>query len=168
MTTDPADQPATIRVSLDWLKLASMVLLGVGLISSLQLAWLKHTRAVGQCPPLSGMECESVVSSAYAQVGPVPVVDLGVAGYLLIGAALLFEARLPAAKMTTFGLTLFGFLFSAYLTAIEAFVLHKWCQLCLFIALAMTSLCGVSFIRLWRSVSAIPDDDDDEPIDETV
>jgi uncharacterized membrane protein len=165
MSTDSTNPAVTIQVSFDWLKLASIGLVCVGWICSFYLAWLKLTHVLTLCPPGNSMSCESVVASIYAKVGPVPVAYLGVVGNLVILAALLFEAYLPSAELVIFGLTLFGFLFSDYLTAVEAFVLHAWCQLCVLIALAMTSLFVVSFIRLRRAISAFSDD---EAVDATV
>jgi len=51
-------------------------------------------------------------------------------------------------------MTLFGFMFSAYLTAIEAFVIHAWCMWCLGSAITMTALFIVSGLRLWKAISA--------------
>jgi uncharacterized membrane protein len=65
-------------------------------------------------------------------------------------------------RLIVFGMTLVGFLFSLYLTAIEAFVLNAWCVWCVVSAIAMTLLFGVSFARLWQQISAVPDEDESE------
>ena len=53
-----------------------------------------------------------------------------------------------------FVLTLGGFMFSGYLTSMEAFVLHSWCLWCVGSAITMTLLFIVSSARLWRSFNA--------------
>ena len=168
MTQESTNQPVTIQVAFDWLKLLSIALVGVGFFGLWQLAWAKFNHAINICPINSGMGCDIVVRSVYSQIGPLPVSYLGLVGYVVILAILLFESHLPFAKGITFGLTLFGFLFSGYLTAIEAFRLHTWCQLCVIVALAMTGLFILSLIRLWKAVGVISEDEDSETLDEAV
>ena len=160
MTHEPANQPMTIQLSFDWLKLLSFALAGVGFLSLLPLAWAKYTHATNICPFNSGMDCELVVRSVYSQIGPLPVSYLGLVGYLLILIILLFEARLPSAKVLTFGLTLFALACSGYLIAVQAFVLRLWCQVCIQIAMEMIALFVVSFIRLWRDLGSDSEEDD--------
>jgi uncharacterized membrane protein len=62
--------------------------------------------------------------------------------------------------MIVFGMTFIGFLFSGYLTAIEAFVLKEWCQWCVVSAITMTILFGIAFARMWQAISAVPEDEE--------
>lgn len=78
--------------------------------------------------------CDVVNKGAYSTIGGVPVALIGVIGYALLVIASALKIRQPNDK----GLTLFlvasalgGLGFSAYLTSLEAFVLHAWCLLCL-------------------------------------
>ncbi len=164
MTQEPIEQPMTIQVSVDWLKWLSIALAVIGFLSLLPLALAKFNHATNICPFNSGMDCELVVRSVYSQIGPLPVSYLGLAGFLLIGLVLLFEAQLQSVRLIAFGMTLFGVAFSGYLIATEAFILHVWCQLCTQIALIMTALFIVSLVRVWRITGNVLDED--ESVDE--
>ena len=97
-------------------------------------------------PVICGVgNCEAVQSSPYARLGPVPVAALGVLGYLLL-MAVSFMGLQPASEGSRFvpvallvGSVL-GVAFSAYLTYLEAFVIHAWCQWCVSSAIVM-ALC---------------------------
>ena len=84
MTSDPVSPPITVQIPGGWLKLASILLAFVGFLISLNLALAKFNHAQNLCPAGSGMDCELVVRSAYAWVGPIPVAYLGSVGYFLI------------------------------------------------------------------------------------
>jgi uncharacterized membrane protein len=151
------------RPGADRLRIASIILAIIGTGVALYLAWAKLTNAEIAC--IEGFSnCDLVNESIYAYIAGVPVAYLGLLGYLGILGALVFENRLPflvkRGKLIVFGLTLFGFLFSAYLTAIEAFVLHEWCQWCVISAITMTLLFGISFVRLWRAIQHVPEDEE--------
>jgi uncharacterized membrane protein len=51
----------------------------------------------------------------------------------------------------SFALALGGWLFSMYLTAIEAFVLHAWCSWCVTSAILITLLLGVCGLRFYQT-----------------
>jgi uncharacterized membrane protein len=151
----------------DWIKIISLALAVIGLLIAgyLSYAELTHTEIACNIQSASGENsCASVNNSIYAKIGPLPIAILGLAGYLAILGALLLETRLPVlvcrGKLLVFGMTLFGFLFSLYLTAIEAFVLQEWCQWCIISAITMTLLFGLSFARLWRTINAVPEDEE--------
>ncbi len=154
MKLESSDRPTTIHLSLDWLKLISIALACLGAFIAFRMAWAQLTHARDICLLTNGMDCELVVRSIYARIGPLPVVYLGLLGYLVILGALIVEARFQSGKLVVFGLTLFGFLFSAYLTAIQAFVLRVWCPPCEISALAMILLFIVSSIRIWRLMNS--------------
>ncbi len=150
----------------DWLYYLSVALAIIGLLIAGYVAIAQITNTQTVCLNTQGFNCDLVQHSAYSHIGPVPVEFLGVAGYLLILLALLFESRIPflqaRGKYVVFALTLFGFLFSAYLTYIEGFVLQTWCIECVGSAITMTLLFIVSLIRLWQSISALPDVDEED------
>ena len=71
---------------------------------------------------------------------------LGIVGYvLLLGAALL---RGDGARMAGFGLALFGFGFSVYLTYLELFTIDAICQWCVASAMLMTVSSCVNTVRM--------------------
>lgn len=159
----------TAAPSRDWLKIISIFLALFGVVVAIVPAYAKLTDTIVPCVQGVG-NCEVVNNSIYAYLPPtdggfrIPVAVLGVLGYLAIAVSLLLETRVPLlaqrGKLLVFGMTLFGFLFSGYLTAIEAFVLHEWCQWCVVSAITMTVLFGISFARLWRAISFVPEDEE--------
>jgi uncharacterized membrane protein len=96
-----------------------------------------------------GHGCERVQSSVYAKLGGIPVAVLGLAGYLAIAGALL--ARGEPARLAAAGLAVIGFGFSAYLTALELFVIDAICQWCVASAALLTAL---AILTVWRLVGS--------------
>jgi len=130
----------------------------VGLLMSLYL-WLWKIGALGALACGDG-GCEAVQLSPYAYVVGVPVALLGVVGYLAILVVALagLQPRFAAARWPTdllLALAAAGVAFSAYLTYLEAAVIHAWCRWCLgsatiIAAILVTVLAG----RLrWKIVS---------------
>lgn len=118
--------------------LALLALLGF-LVSLYMLAY-----AMGFTGPvICGIgNCEAVQSSPYARIGPVPVAALGVLGYLglLILSFMGLQPSSQAFRRLPLGLLgggIAGLAFSAYLTYLEAFVIHAWCQWCVSSAIIM-------------------------------
>lgn len=94
--------------------------------------------------------CETVQSSAYAwfpprtvsQVG-VPVSVMGIAAYGVLFALAIRGIQPGRAgerwiAWAIFGVAAVGVAFSAYLTYLEAFVIHAWCQWCVASAVLVT------------------------------
>lgn len=85
---------------------------------------------------LNGSGCADVNASTYSMILGLPVSLLGLITYLgLTAAGLLWRKRgedLPEwVMLSAFGISLVGFLYSAYLTWVEAFVIHAYCTWCL-------------------------------------
>jgi uncharacterized membrane protein len=138
----------------DTLRIVSIILALIGLGISGYIAVSELTNTATICPQTGVFNCDLVQHSVYSRVGPIPVVFLGLAGYALIFLLLLLNDRVPYSRMLIFVLTLGGFMFSGYLTSMEAFVLHSWCLWCVGSAITMTLLFIVSSARLWQSFSA--------------
>jgi len=88
-------------------------------------------------------DCGVVQASRWAIFLGVPVPAWGVIGYTMIfGTAILsIQPRWIGDRrigLFLFGMATIAFLFSAYLTAIEAFVLHAWCRWCVVSAVIAT------------------------------
>lgn len=118
-----------------------LALLGAGIAGYLAYVKLSSTQAV--CLGLG--ECETVQNSPYSVILGIPISILGLLAYLAILALWWWgqeEARPYAdlAPMLLFGVTLFGFLYSAYLTYLELFVLKAICPWCVASAILMTAL----------------------------
>lgn len=111
-------------------------------------AYLTYTHYAGVEPQCYGIgDCAYVQASSYATVLGVPVALLGLLAYLIIFALLVASRRLPRtdhavlATQLGFGVAFAGTLYSAYLTAIEAFVLRAYCIYCIISAISITALC---------------------------
>ena len=166
METAKAPSMSSERPGRDWLAVAKLVLtiIGVFITGYIVVSELLNTDTI--CPRNATFNCDLVQHSIYSKIGPLPIAYLGLGGYLAILLVLLLQKRVPLlaarGKMIVFALTLFGFLFSAYLTYIEAFVLQAWCIWCLSSAITMTLLFLISLADLWRSVTTVPDFDVDD------
>jgi uncharacterized membrane protein len=117
----------------------------VGLLVSLYL-WLWKIGALGALACGDG-GCETVQLSPYAYLLGVPVALLGVIGYLAILVVALagLQPRLAAARWPTdvlLALSAGGVAFSAYLTYLEAAVIHAWCRWCIGSAAIIVGIFG--------------------------
>ncbi len=99
-------------------------ILGV-IVSSLALR--EHYREYGDspCSINEHWDCGVVNHSPYAMLGPIPVADVGIAGYILMGL-LAFRRSYRLLLVPTFA----GLSFSLYLANIEKNVLGVWCVYC--------------------------------------
>ncbi|HSJ24192.1 MAG TPA: vitamin K epoxide reductase family protein [Longimicrobiales bacterium] len=103
--------------------------------------------------------CQIVQNSPWARFMGVPVPVIGLAGYsMLLAAAMLGVqpafARSRAVPLVLAGGASIGLLFSAYLTYLEAFVIHAWCRWCIgsaILALLIFACVVPEFRRMRRS-----------------
>lgn len=110
-------------------------------------AYIRHKKVSKEtlvCPLRSN--CEAVVFSDYSRFFGVPVELLGIVYYLTIVFAYGFFLAVPVDMsqflvFAVFSFTIIAFLFSLYLTFIQAFALKQWCTWCLISA----GLCTVIF-----------------------
>lgn len=99
--------------------------------------------------------CETVQTSPWAVFLGVPVPAWGVAGYaLMFGVSLaglrpglMLDRRIAGLLL---GLAFVAFVFSGYLTALEAFVINAWCQWCVASAIAAALIFGFSLAEIPR------------------
>lgn len=98
---------------------------------------------------LSSGGCETVQASRYAKLDGIPVATLGLVGYILILGSLALRGEMGRA--IGFGLALFGFCFSMYLTYRELFTIHAICQWCVGSAVLMTLLTILTLYRFLRA-----------------
>ncbi len=93
------------------------------------------------------LNCDVVNKGPFSTIAGVPVALIGVLGYLFLAIAAWMKLRNVQDKSLTkflLAASFGGFLFSLYLTGLEAFVLDTWCLLCLTsqaVILAILILC---------------------------
>lgn len=135
-------------------RMAVALLSLVGLLVSLYM--LSHSLGLGG-PLVCGVgDCGTVQASKYAWVGPVPVSGIGALGYaaLLVVALLGLQTRFTSSSRVAVLLlvgTAVGVAFSAYLTYLEAAVIHAWCQWCVVSAVIITLCFLASLPELRRT-----------------
>lgn len=115
----------------------------VGLGIAMYLAYVEITHVEALCGPIG--ECNIVQSSTYARILGIPVAVLGVLNYpaigvLWVGQRYLGRRLANLSVLGLLGLTLFGTLFSIYLTCLELFVVRAICTWCLGSAVTTTIL----------------------------
>ena len=128
----------------------------LGLFDSLYLLWV-YTSPSRPIVCL-GSGCDAVRASSYAHLFGLPLPAFGVASYALLGllifAGVLVSPRLGRAiQYAVAGISCAGFLFSIYLTSLEAFVIHAWCAWCVVSALVVTGIFVLSLLELRRPLA---------------
>lgn len=112
----------------------AFVILALTVIGFADAAYLSTKTLLGQtvpCPITGG--CETVTNSPYSRIGGVPLAVIGAGYYLvLIILALWYvdsnKAKVLKAILAISGL---GFLWTLYLTYLQAYVINAWCIYCL-------------------------------------
>lgn len=100
--------------------------------------------------------CDTVQASPYALFLGVPVAAWGVIAYavLLVVALAGLRPRWVGARwvsLVLFAVSATGVAFSAYLTYLEALVIHTWCQWCVISAILVTLIFLLSLPGLRRA-----------------
>lgn len=116
-----------------------------GFLLSLYISHKKHAHEKMLCPV--GGKCEQVIASEYARFFGIPLETIGMVYYGMIFVVytplfLIGDGRFSFIYFCLFGATITAFLFSLYLTFIQAFTLKQWCTLCLTSAF----LCTIIFV----------------------
>jgi uncharacterized membrane protein len=133
--------------------IAVLALVGLMLSAYLSMYKLGYLGAI-QCT-LGG--CEKVQNSQYSYFLGQPVAVWGLGAYvtLLALAVLGIQPRFQRERWVAlglFGVSAVGVLFSGYLTYLEAFVIHAWCQWCVISAIlvALIFLLSIPGLRQAR------------------
>ena len=130
----PADRPPPRN------RMVVAVLSLIGLFIALYLL----AYSVGIVPLICGVgSCEEVQMSEWAHVKGVPVPALGVGGYVALLIVALYGLQPDHADekgpgLIMLGLATIGVAYSAFLTYLEANVIHAWCVWCVTSASIMT------------------------------
>jgi uncharacterized membrane protein len=130
--------------------LAALVAL-VGLGDAIYLTIHHYTGEKVPCSVTGG--CEAVLTSAYAEIGGIPLAVFGAAAYFIA-----FSLAILAAFGNRLMWKLFGFqvtimaIFSVYLLYVQKYEIKEFCQYCLLSAAVCVTLFAVAlFSRFWRA-----------------
>src|SRR6185369_2086844 len=111
----------------------------LGLTDALYLTIEHLTGQSVRCTILSG--CSEVLSSRYAVVGGFPLAGVGAAAYFTVfslATLAVFGYRAAGTLLTP--LLSMMFVVSVWLVYLQAYVIHQFCQYCLFSAAITTTL----------------------------
>jgi uncharacterized membrane protein len=123
----------------------------VALIGFADATFLTVEHYRGVIPPCTTAGCDTVLSSSYSIVAGIPVSLLGALYYLVvvIGSFIYLESQMSSGtvgprqlgilKWSLFA-TVAGLIASLYFIALQAFVIHSWCQYCIGSAITSTIL----------------------------
>ncbi len=125
------------------IRLASAVIAALGAAITGYLLYVRQTGGALVC---STGGCETVQSSAYAEVLGVPVAALGLAGFcgLLVTALV----RGEPARLSQATLALIAVAFAIYLLYVQLVVIEAICQWCLATDVLTLAIVGLGFLRL--------------------
>lgn len=148
----------------------SLVLVILSLAGIIDASYLSYEKLSNNIPPCSpGFQCETVLTSKYADIAGIPLPAYGLVFYIFV---LIFASkhvleldnppkRFPAIDVLALATT-FGFFFSLYLVFIMGIVLQVWCVYCLLSALTCLLLFITTRIylhlyypqsmQLWKSI----------------
>jgi protein-disulfide isomerase/uncharacterized membrane protein/rhodanese-related sulfurtransferase len=135
-----------------------MALSLLGLFDSVYLLWV-YTSPSSPMVCLGG-GCDVVRASSYSHLGGLPLPIYGVVMYAFLVLLVFIHPLLPVsfARWAEYGISLIsgvGFLSAAYLTGVEAFVLHAWCIWCVVSALSITAIFILSLVDLSRPAAPL-------------
>lgn len=150
----------------DWYKWSILISAIGGLVVAGYLTFVESTGAEIVCGPSQG--CGTVQSSRYAVLfGILPIGILGLIGYVAILLAWMVWQFGPngtrkMASLAIWGMSVFGVLFSIYLTFLEPFVIGATCMWCIASAVFMITLLLVSTPAAQQALAVAEDEDDFE------
>ena len=109
------------------LRLGAAIIALAGLVVAGYLTWVHFDDAALVC--VAGGGCETVQKSEYAEIAGIPVAALGVVAYGIVLGLVAWDT--PGARLGAAMLALVGLMFSAYLLALQLFVIDAVCVWCL-------------------------------------
>lgn len=125
----------------------------VGLGDAIYLTIQDLTGQNLRCTIITG--CAEVLGSKYAHVGPIPLAVVGAAAYFTVFSLAIFVIfGYSFARRLLAILVAIMFLTTLWLTYLQAYVIHHFCQYCLLSAAVTTTLLlivGLSFFKSRRS-----------------
>lgn len=128
-----------IKTKNNYFKPAILILSVLGFLLSVYLTYLHFTE--GQSAFCTqGSDCDVVRQSSYSSIVGIPVALLGAIGYALIFWFALVSMSRKVRWILLYTISFAGFVFSAYLTYLELFVINAICPYCVVSAVIMTAI----------------------------
>ena len=121
----------------------------LGVLVSSYLSWTKLTDNELSCQGVGN--CNLVNSSVYSSIFDIPIAYLGVTMYMVIVILNLLETRVwfdSAVKLSVFGISLFGFIYSAWLTYVELAIIKAICIYCVASAVIISTIFLISIFQI--------------------
>jgi len=135
-----------------WPYIAAAVVSLVGLGDAIYLTVQDLTGQHLRCTIITG--CAEVLGSKYSHVGSIPLATLGAAAYFtFFSLAILVVFGYSIARPLLAVLVVIMFLTTLWLTYLQAFVIHHFCQYCLLsagVTTILTLIVGLSFLKSRR------------------
>jgi uncharacterized membrane protein len=127
------------KIGWSYLIAAFVSLIGLG-----DAIYLTVQHLTGQSLRCTFSGCSEVLSSAYAQIGPVPLAALGAFAYFTVfSLSILAAFGYRLARPLLAALVGLMFLMTLWLLYLQAFVIHHFCQYCLLSAAVTTVLTAI-------------------------
>ncbi len=130
-----------------------IVVFAAALIGFADSSYLTAQHVRGVVPPCVLLsDCERVLTSKYATVGPMPVAALGMLYYgsILVLLIAFFDVRDRRILHAVSWLVGAGMLGSLYFVYVQAFLIGAWCPYCL-VSTAMTAVMFLVAVAIMRA-----------------
>ncbi|HXK36297.1 MAG TPA: vitamin K epoxide reductase family protein [Candidatus Paceibacterota bacterium] len=127
-------------------KWALIILFIAALVGFADSSYLTAEHVRGAVPPCTGAGCDTVLTSTYANVGPLPLAAFGMVYYgallvLLIAYLDVGSRRIVHAFAWIVSI---GMLLSLYFVVVQLFILHAICPYCMASAAVTTVMFGIA------------------------
>jgi uncharacterized membrane protein len=109
------------------LRIAAAIVALAGVVVAGYLTWVHFDDAALVC--VAGGGCETVQTSAYAEIAGIPVAVLGLVAYTIVLGLIGLDT--PNARLGAAMIAVVGFIFSMYLLVLQLFVIDAVCIWCL-------------------------------------
>ena len=129
---------------------AFLIVSFIGFLDSSYLTVQHYRGEPPSCAIFTG--CETVASSKYAVVGPIPLALLGLLYYLAIFILTVayFDTKKERLLLLAALLTIAGFLASLYFVYLQLFVIKAICLYCIISAVSSTILFGFGLLAITK------------------
>ena len=146
--------PISAAKNFIWAYVAAAVVSLVGLGDAIYLT-IRDLTGQNNVPCTIIAGCAEVLGSKYAHVGPVPLAVFGAVAYFaFFSLAILVVFGYSLARPLLLVLVAIMFLTTLWLTYLQAFVIHHFCQYCLLsaaVTTVLTLIVGICFLKSRRT-----------------